>query len=130
MRRTTLLGAFALCLGALLWSKSTPAEQPAPPRTKRVVRSIELSTKKGTPFLGRVMVALVSDPSQKPTEPASPVLAYYWGGRCKGTDLPPSRVELLLEAMKEGYAVEIHAFPIEHEKAVVMCMQSIRISKE
>lgn len=99
---------------------SPPDERRQPPAPKWVVHSIEVSTKRDNPFGGRVTLRRVPG---KPTD----VLAYYWGGKCKKTKVPPSRLSLLEEAMEEQYAVEIPAFPIEYENAVIMCMQSIRV---
>jgi len=131
MGRMIVLAALALCGAAWSWSPSVNAEQAGAPKVKRVVQSIELSTKKGTPFHGRLWLGAAPSAQKQPsTEPAPPPLVYYWGGKCKDTELPPSRLELLMQAMKEGYAVEIHAFPIEHAQTVVMCMQSVRISKD
>ena len=131
MRRLMVLAALALGAVVSSWPGPVNAEQAPPPKFKRVVQSIELSTKKSTPFTGRVWIGVVPSSSKQPsTGPVPPPLTYYWGGKCKGTELPPSRLEVLMQAMKEGYAVEIHAFPIEHAKTVVMCMQSVRISKD
>ena len=131
MRRLMVLASFALAAAASSWSGPVDAEDAPPPKIRRVIQSIELSTKKSTPFSGRIWIGVVPTTSKQPsTEPVPPPLTYYWGGKCKDTELPPSRLEVLMQAMKEGYAVEIHAFPIEHAKTVVMCMQSVRISKE
>ena len=131
MRRMIVLAALALAALATSMAPSARAEETPAPKFKRVVQSIELSTKKGTPFRGRLWLAVV-DGGQKGASaaPVPPPLTYYWGGKCRDTDVPPSRIELLLKAMKEGYAVEVHAFPIEYAKTVVMCMQSFRIAKE
>jgi hypothetical protein len=138
MRRMIALAALALGGLATSGTLSAGAEEAPAPKLKRVVQAIELSTKKGTPFRGRLWLGVASSAqkppatgqSPPPSEPAPPPLTYYWGGKCKDTDVPPSRLELLMQAMKEGYAVEIHAFPIEHAKSVVMCMQSARIAKD
>ncbi|MBW2528728.1 MAG: hypothetical protein JRI23_31425, partial [Deltaproteobacteria bacterium] len=90
---------------------------------KWVVQAIEVSTRKKNPFGGRVMLRRVPG---KPTD----VLTYYWGGKCRGTRVPPSRLALLTEAMDKGYSVQIPAFPIQYENSVIMCMQSIRVISE
>jgi hypothetical protein len=137
----------------------------------RVVQSIEVAVKKGSPFQGRVLLAVAPEPDKpkqaepekprppepekakangsepekakapepekpKPPEPEKakpaprgPTLAYYWGGKCKGTDVPPSRLQLLAQAMKEGWAVEAQAFPIAYQGTVVMGMQSFAVSR-
>jgi hypothetical protein len=133
MRCSLVLAAFALAGAAAAWVGSAAAEDAPAPKVKRVVQAIELSTKKSTPFNGRVWLAVAPSTQKPPADkpaPTPPPLTYYWGGKCKDTELPPSRLEVLMQAMKEGYAVEIHAFPIEHAKTVVMCMQSVHISKE
>jgi hypothetical protein len=131
MRRMIVLAALALGGLATSGAPSARAEDAPAPKVKRVVQAIELSTKKNTPFRGRLWLGVTpSGQKAAPNEPVPPPLIYYWGGKCKDTDVPPSRLELLMQAMKEGYAVEVHAFPIEHAKSVVMCMQSVRISKE
>ena len=57
-------------------------------------------------------------------------LKYYWGGKCKGTKVSSSRLEILMDAMEEGYAVEIPAKPINYQDRIYMCMQRIRIINE
>ena len=131
-----LVGVLAVAGSALLWSptqaaaseaKEPAAEQPAPkqdspPAAKWVVQSIEVSTKKSNPFGGRVTLRLVAGK-------ATDILSYYWGGKCRKTKVPPSRLALLTKAMEEGYAVQIPAHPIKYGNSVIMCMQSIRVSK-
>ena len=97
--------------------------RPSPKQAKWVVHSVELSTKKKNPFDGRVVLKSQGGNSQS-------YLSYYWGGQCKGTRLLRSRLDLLLLAMQKGYGVAIPAFPIRYENAVVMCMQSVRVTVE
>jgi hypothetical protein len=132
-----LVGMLALAGSALLWSptqaaageaKEPSAEQAPPkrgaePAPKWVVQSIEVSTKKSNPFGGRVIL-------QRVPGKATDLLSYYWGGKCRKTKVPPSRLALLTKAMVEGYAVQIPAFPIKYGNSVIMCMQSIRVSKQ
>lgn len=152
------LAAVGLVVMATSWTALAQAQDPGPAPPTRVIQSIELATKKGSPFRGRLLLAVAPEPDKpkappepkppetekgkpkapeptKPPEPEKarpaprgPVLAYYWGGQCKQTEVPPSRLALLTQAMKEGWAVEVQAFPIEYQRSVVMCMQSFAVS--
>jgi hypothetical protein len=132
-----LVGVLALAGSALVWSpaqaaagaanepaaENAPTKKERPPAAKWIVQSIEVSTKKGNPFGGRVILQRV--PGQ-----ATDLLSYYWGGKCRQTKVPPSRLALLTKAMDEGYSVQIPAYPIQYGNSVIMCMQSIRVSKQ
>lgn len=100
-----------------------PVPAPAPKKIKRVIHSIELATSKKAQFTGNVALRITS-------KHEGPDLTYYWGGKCKGTKVSTSRLDMMMTAMKERYAVEISAFPIEYSDRIVMCMQSIRILNE
>jgi hypothetical protein len=100
-----------------------PAPKAKPKKLKRVIHSIEMATSKKAKFTGSVTLRIVSGHE-------GPDLTFYWGGKCKGTKVSRSRIEMMLSAMKEGYAVEIPAFPIKYEQRIVMCMKSLRIIDE
>jgi hypothetical protein len=115
-------------------AKEPPRQPPSPTlpppgggsaanKWKRVIHAIEMSTSKREAFGGRLVVRLESDANE-------PMLSYYWGGKCKGTELQASRIQLVLEAMKSGWSVEVMGFPIKHEDRITMCMQSIRVLAE
>lgn len=101
-----------------------PAPAPAQPqKIKRVVFAVELATGKKERFQGSVTLRIAS--GQR-----GPDLKYHWGGKCKGTKVSSSRLDLLMTAMEKGYAVEIPAEPISHDGRIYMCAQSIRILNE
>ena len=122
--------SFGIAGGALAQSDDPPAlpppTKPRPKKSKklkRVVHSVELATSKKAKFSGNVTLRITSD--HKGSD-----LTFYWGGKCKGTKVSKSRLDLMYTAMKEGYAVEIPAFPIKYKDRVIMCMQSIRVINE
>ncbi len=131
MKRIWLVGL--LCIlsiggaGAALAQKpeasGTPHAPSQPAKLKRVIHSLELSTSKKARFSGNVTLRIASGHE-------GPDLHYYWGGKCKGTKVSATRLDIMMKAMKQGYAVEIPAFPIKYQDRILMCMQSIRISKE
>jgi hypothetical protein len=100
-----------------------PKATPKSKKFKRAIHSIELATSKKAKFTGNVTLRIVSDHK-------GPDLTYYWGGKCKGTKVSATRLDMMMTAMKEGYSVEIPAFPLKYKDRIVMCMQSIRIVKE
>lgn len=133
MRRLTL-GALAgvllvgLAGAALAQSDDPPPPAPSPApakpqKIKRVVFAVELATSKKESFTGNVTLRIASGHQ-------GPDLKYHWGGKCKGTKVSTSRLDLLMTAMEKGYAVEIPAEPISHDGRIYMCMQSIRILDE
>jgi hypothetical protein len=107
--------------------KESPKEQPKeepkspPDKWRRVVHAIEVSISKREPFGGRLVLRMAAKDSQEP------MLSYWWGGKCKGTEMTASRMALVVEAMKNGWAVEVPGFPIKHEDSIYMCMSSIRV---
>ena len=123
MRFLPIIGALALGAVAIAASTTTSADEPAnkkgPP--KWVVHSIEMSTVKRAPFRGSVGLRLEGGGSKGQT------LTYYWGGKCKGTQLTVSRHDFLFRAMKERWAVEIPSFPIRRRGRIHMCMKALRI---
>jgi hypothetical protein len=100
-----------------------PKTKPKSKKFKRVIYAIELAASKKAKFTGNVTLRIASDHQ-------GPDLTYYWGGKCKGTKVSATRLDMMMTAMKEGYSVEIPAFPIKYKDRIVMCMQSIRIIKE
>ena len=100
-----------------------PAPQTKKGKLKRVIFAIELATSKKAKFTGNVTLRIASDHK-------GPDLTYYWGGKCKGTKVSSTRLDFMMKAMKEGFAVEIPAAPIEYDGRIVMCMQSLRIINE
>ena len=121
---------WAACLAAMLFVQPTHAQdkdkkdktkQPKDAKkVRRVVYSVELATHKKAKFSGKVTLA-VAPPHR------GPALEYYWGGKCKQTRLSSTRLELLYEAMKHGYAVEIPSKPIKYDGRIHMCMTALRV---
>jgi hypothetical protein len=127
MRSIPLLMAcalFAMAAGGTVFA-ADESKAPGEPdkKLKRVVHSIELAVNSKEPFSGAVTLKLVGGKE-------SSMLTYYWGGKCKKTSMPPSRIELLQEAMKQGYAVEIPSSPLAYGDRIYMCIRSLRIIKD
>ncbi len=99
-------------------SDDKPKAQPV----RRLVQSIELAAHKKYTFAGRVTLRVAPPNEGAPLE-------YYWGGKCKGSKMTASKLELLYLAMREGYAVEIPSEPIEHDDRIHMCVKAIRVIK-
>lgn len=134
MKRVWLgLIACVMCVavaGGALAQKGDDPPPPLPPaqpkkskKFKRVIHAIELATSKKAKFSGNVTLRIASDHK-------GPDITYYWGGKCKKTKVSTSRLDLMMMAMKEGWAVEIPAVPIKYKDRIVMCMQSVRVIKE
>jgi hypothetical protein len=115
--------AFIGGTGSVLADTKAPPEAEKPSKVKRVIHSIELAVSSKEPFDGAVTLKLVGAKE-------SSMLTYYWGGKCKKTGMPPSRLQLLTQAMERGYAVEIPSQPLAYNDRIYMCIRSVRILSE
>jgi hypothetical protein len=119
--RRLWMGLVASALAVtLVAGASADGEKPPEGPVKRVIHALELATSSKADFTGSITLKIASGHQ-------GPPLTYHWGGRCKGSKLGTSRLELLMQAMKEGYAVEVPSEPMEYKDRIYMCMTSIRI---
>lgn len=121
MRTSRLMGLLlALAVSGPSMSGAQTDDKPKAEPVRRVVHAIELAAHKKYTFAGRITLR-VAPPN------SGALLDYHWGGKCKGSKMTASKLELLYLAMREGYAVEIPSEPIQHDDRIYMCVKAIRV---